>query len=592
VFAPKITTTQSLLKTVRSFNLPRYMSGKNVLVLYIAGDAVGQEIAEYYRSRREIPFENIVSVPLAWRPNDVDLTMTLDDANTNFVPIVQSALTGKPILATVTCGAWPHSVRSFSCTLENVFSRFRHWLTVNPADRFTGDNIFSGLLFMPQYSSFPILRFTSSGLHNTTNKYFAIPPHDHIAQHGTFATIPHFRLEVSPVAVGDDRIPDASQVNYCKRIIDDAIAAENAQYSDLGTVLLSGSGSFCTGAVEGDCISTAMPAWDELRGLPGSLYYELLRSELSPITRNKTLANTPGRIYRTVTGHHQMVLVTAGTTAGSEPTWNTSTLGVKTTDGTAVFAYRGTIPADNHPPGCTALVPLGGEGKTFSSISDVFMRSTGTYAYYGNNREAELKTDIVYRRGAIVIWSQSYGFIPSPVGGLDYDYGEPEFTTRTDIDCLGTMASLLCLNANGFQTGVFMVQCDNAVTTATMSSTANQVVLKEDGSPVATIDVSGILRDRFATLKSGAPSGWTITTRQSFCESRAMVSLKNGAAVVLGSSAEPFAAGSLNGNTLFFNLWMGLSLGEAMYTLYSHTQGGRKLMCVGDPLYRPFGHRR
>jgi len=69
-----------------------------------------------------------------------------------------------------------------------------------------------------------------------------------------------------------------------------------------------------------------------------------------------------------------------------------------------------------------------------------------------------------------------------------------------------------------------------------------------------------------------------------------MTALKNGACFAVGASAEPLVAGAIKAGTLAHSVWNGFNMAEAVHCEMQLFEIEDNYI-IGDPLYRPFGHR-
>jgi hypothetical protein len=606
-------------QTTKEINASRWMGPDSILVIYRVGDTVGQQVAEYYQSVRGIPAANVIGVTTAWTPTTE--SMTTADAN-NLLPQIIPHYKGK-IRAVLTCHWFPKMING-TVFFSNFMAHALAFNALASGSRYVANlgGVFMGN-FKADYpaDNTPMLFACASdrvnffgALQGANTPYGQVPPADYLTKY-VLPPIPHFRLEAPPVEVGDNRISNASEFTYLKRIIDSSITAEAAKYADFGTVLLSGSGSYCdydgsTDSSVANCLSVAIQPYYEFTGIPyRKLYYNGLRSEILKLSRNLYITtfagSTVGATFRTATGNHLMKAIgvtqpVANKTAAAEPTWNVAYTGETTVDGDVTFAYLGTIPADSFPVGATALSP-GKANTTFVNQTDVFFRAVGTDSYYnrwGPAREVEMAAHFQYRTGAIALFSQSLSAIPTPLAAIDYEFGSYKPNAMAATNCYGSAyAGLNFTNKNGIgATQLEFNRIGTGATTATVEvSSGNVVTLKTDGVTTFTIDLSAgsTLRAMLVTVKAAIASdaNWSCTTAEG-CISRSDVAVRNGTVAYLGSCAEPGASGATQPTYFAQNLWGGLCLGEIAYTSLDVMDLQVYTYIVGDPLYRPFGHRR
>lgn len=586
---PRQTSSLSRLRQLRAQS-PRIKPG-NVLVVYRVNDPDSVAIAQYYQSARGIPEANMLGVSFTWTYGAV---LTETECNANLLPYLAEKVSSLKIGAVLTCGRWPLYVSTGAIPLATVLGASRMVAARAVNVRYQNASYPRYTTYLNEYdkvSDLIPLPLANTGCNQTR-------PIGMLVDFGGADTqVPHFRLETGPIETTDTR--RSSQVDYCRRIIDDCIYAEQARYNDLGTVLLSGSGSYSTDQTQyGNGLAVALPAYHELVGLaPGKYYWRGLRNEPTSIFRGFNHYNTGAHI---ASNYLHTPLQPVGATAATAPAFST-TPGSLTVDGAQTWLCRTPVPADNFPAGQTDIDYIAPEaGLTFSPINDVFIRCIGLYSYYGNQRKPEPQSAFAYRKGAVVLFSQSYGFSPGPHIGKDWYFGNADALTTygangTATDCLVDYSGYLSFaNIIGNLSNPMVLKCNNAVTTATRVFTGtNTLVLTENGATVATLNwTSKTLDQVFDYLVANLPAGWLVKTLSGGTESRAMNALKNGAALVMASHREPYTNGAIKGRHFFSSLWFGSNAAEASLVMLQDTQAqGAYTMIIGDPLYKPFGHR-
>jgi hypothetical protein len=285
--------------------------------------------------------------------------------------------------------------------------------------------------------------------------------------------------------------------------------------------------------------------------------------------------------------------VAGGTTGSTTPPLDTSHIGAVTIDGTASFSYVGQLaPADNLPPGADTLVPSTG---TFVPLNDVMFRSVGADAYYSHATGAEGPNDFSYRRGAITLFSQSYGAMPCPLCCLDYDYGSPELASRSSLDALklddkGNLVGEYLYYVGQYDVvGGFRLKCTNPVSSATFDTAPGTISLYEDGVLVSTISsLAGSLRNQHDQFVASLPSGWVLSCHDPFYTSRAATAIKNGAAFSIGSFEEPYVSGAPKAGLMFEALVKGFNLLESVWASGIAMLYNRSNALYGDPMYKPY----
>lgn len=569
---------------VRQLQVGRRITKDNILVLYRVGDEVGQEVAEYYQSQRGISAANVLGVDMTWTP--ASTTITVADLMSVCQQIYQHVSTnGLTIKALLSCHWFPYTSTGGAGVnpyVSKALGGYRWWGDgrAAPATDDVTDDYYPSALISEYPSSMRYEGGNQSGDNGSDRPgYGALLP-DPQTIDATSYVIPHFRLEVAPVSASD---PVGSGLVYLKRIIDDTLEAEAAQYSDFGTVIAQGSAAG---------LDVAYPVYQELRD-PGvrynRFYWRNLTAEIASTQRG--IQVFPQKFYRSPDRNNYLYrCVQAGTCDAVDPGYSTS-VGTEFADGTATMKCVEAIPSNVQPTGANMLVPVyPGSSLVFVSISDVFLRAIGTDSYYNGERMVESRTDFSYRTGAICCFSQSLGSIPEPFLGIDFEYGTTQFDTKTATNCLNTWAYLLysSTNAPTNKINAVRIQCTAAVTTATIEFSSGNLVLREDGTPVATIALSGTPREQFEQIITGMTGLVDWSLEMYYSQARCDSALKAGAAFAYGAFREP-ASGAPRAHRLVWSLWNGLNMAE--WIQGEQTMESGTLNLLGDPLYCPFGHR-
>jgi hypothetical protein len=589
------------MAVVRRLNQSRYLGPANVLVLYRTGDPVGQELAQYYCSRRNVPAINCLAVTMSWTP----ASLAIQDADMlSVVQQIAQHIEANSLLigAILTCHWWPYNVTPAPTPYADVSSMICH------PHAYVGQTSatipFTVFPYWNQYYSngFPLEIKYREGYYSDDNNWdykfhcdnfyaptLGLAPLDKSSLPVMARTYVHCRLEVEPVSANDNRLGAGSttELAYLKRIIDDSITAEAAKYPDLGTVVLQGSGSY------NGYYDVSFPAWRELKGcLVNTLYHESLRNELPQVGRS--VSYNSGTLLRGPLGNGYIYQVRKGpgVTAASAPTYPT-VIGQSVVDGDLTLDCVDYVPTDTRPAGSNTLIRT--RTGTFVPMSGVFFRSVGAAAYLGVNAEHDQAGDFVYRRGAIVGVGQSFSYVPQCFQGVDYDYYTPVIavanSTNASVQTLVDAGSsvLYVATVNNPSTWISAIYVGApAADNGTMQVIADDIVRFTRGVDHIDVNLSGkTLRQKVAAINS-ALSGWTNwNAGPGYSHSRCDHAIRNGAAVAIGSWKEPGVVGAYKSHQIILGLWNGLCLGEIMQHLFIDNASRT---VVGDPLYRPFGH--
>lgn len=577
-----ITTVKPVSASVRDLNVGRNITPARVLVLYKAGDSVGQQIAEYYRSARGIPSSNVIACTFTWgTSSDVISTAA-------FLPVLQAIephLISKDILAIVTCHWWPNRLSDGIARPISDALAFTHRAILGDTTTPWSRPINADFDAYPDgYKRGPVLwrRWPNTEAY----PYTYLPPANRYAEQGANTAYVHFRLEVSPS-------PSGNEYTRTVRLIDDAIAAEQSAMQNFGKVVISGA---TTTYAVGAC------AWIDINqfNIPYTACY---RSKISTEANVWSASENfnlwgPLNIWDRPTidnGYiYKVSSYTTGITGASEPTWPTTVGATVLDDGVTWRCIAQT--ANSLPAGDTALTP--GYGTfTPSNYTDVFLHVVGQEAYYGSSIQPQALTDFTYRRGAIAGWGMSYSATPQAVSGIDWDAGTRTLGNITGVNAKSVQAGIPCANENGISLSRLYCQYNGAAAAATISVSANTLTFFEDGVSVGSVALSGTLRSILGTIIAALPVSWVAGAVNGGAESRAQQSLRAGACIAIGSCIEPFTNAAFKADGMVPSIWLGEAMGEVAYKLYmpknADSQGVYGGVTIyGDPLYRPFGHRR
>lgn len=572
-----------LSAVVRETNAERRITPAKVLVLYQVGSAYGQAVAEYYRAARSIPEANVVPCAFSWDGTNEDIT------NADFLPVLQTIvphLAAKDILAIVTCGWWP--------TKASDSSQFPIGDTLMVPHMAVTGNEWDGRYRLKTdwgwFDDYPAsyregLMYTRATACPKPYPYGLLPRKNRYSELGQNTSYVHFRLEVSPSPAGD-------HITRTTRLIDDAIAAENARMMSLGQVVLGGAHT---------TYPVSSNAYIDLQ-LMGATYSACYRSRLTG-EPNPWVSSVNYTLYglhawvRPTTPNGYTYKSTAFTTAISgtvEPTWPT-TIGQSVTDGgitwTCMYDMNNVF-----PPGDNTLTPGYGT-HTPANYTDVFLHFVGQEAYYGQSIYPQRVSDFTYRQGAITGWGMSYSAIPLGLGGIDWDSGTRTLGNITAVEAKSANANIPCTNENGITKNPLYCRYTGGAAAATITVASNTLIFFENTIPVGSVVLSGTLRNMAAQITAALPANWIVGGVSGGAESRTQQSLKAGACIAIGSCVEPFVSGGFKAPNIIPSLWRGEAMGEIAFKLEMPICGmpstlGPGMTIYGDPLYRPFGHRR
>ncbi len=578
---------------------------QNVLVLYRQGDTPGQDIATHYQTQRPgVVLYELPTSLLAWTSpggnNSQINAATMAAVNT----AVLAAARGMTVRAIVLCGHWPFAV---TVNAGKGYGASGYWNFDGILSNFqTGYSTASAIgdITVTAPSMRPVNDFTTTYFANVLADQFAFA---YATRKETGGAVPVFRLEFIEPNAADTTIASPSMAAYAKRMVDDAVAAEQARYSDFGNVLFTGSSSYYgRGFATAEFIRS-----QEVSGI-GTRWAENLATDTYPTSQfTRTPVGFSGDWWPTMLFRNGSYLYSpeayqhlAAVQANSAPTYPT-TVGARFADGAVNMVCMTALPADNLAAGTTTSAQYASGTFVVGAYNDLMVHAVGTNGYISSGASWQ-PHDINaygYRKGAIAVWAQSYGAAPNPQLGVDYDFDTIDavgfgLQTQADTNCLSpASAGLRVQTTQGVTTSLFTFSRAAGPTSATIAYDAPSRTLtaKEAGAVVGT----PLVLNAGSTYRSAAGqihawiaglTGWSFSTGQNGI-SRCMQSIRGGACAAFGATnaaydidvdGMPFPTG------LTKLLWEGWALGEiapmvcdvAAATIY------------GDPLYRPFGHRR
>jgi len=551
------------------FTYERRMTPENVLVLWRSNDqSYGKVIADYYQTARSIPADNMLEVTSTWEPSDSLITIpTIPKADMQAM-IDQVAdyidTNALDITTVLLCGYWAHKVSgvAYSFYLDMAFSMPHVYKDLGldisptfvnigaPSDYTDGER---GLrLSAESYDDYPYDYASGYPLGNLFPRLWVGAPA--YARNRTNRRsymddqrrITYGVMLMAAPLVENITDPNTNSLEIVYRMIDDAIAAETAEYSDMGNVYASGGSS----------------------------------------------SNKSGRF----------IYIDA-----KDIGYPLDNIYVAQMENNASESYFLADPlpndiVDNYPAGASSL-KVGVAG--FVNQSDVFLRSVGNDAYHGSSTAvSEQAINYDYRQGAICGFGQSYGAKPALHTGASWFHTEMTTPDQTATDAFDSADAGMIANNTVLATLIpVLINRDTTggIATATIEIVSNDLILREDGGVVATIAISGTCDEILTQILTALPANWTATVRNGGSESRCAAALRSGACIVFGALDEPYTGGDWNSYAFFKSLWYGFSIGELLMIMAIpgsriaswDSAGGtpKAFIGIGDPLYRPFGHR-
>lgn len=250
---------------------------------------------------------------------------------------------------------------------------------------------------------------------------------------------------------------------------------------------------------------------------------------------------------------------------------------------------------------------------------DVWCMASGRRSYYsthgsitaGNYTSVLLEGDIDLEPGAMGVWSQSYGAIPSPaISENMHQVNTLNLQAETDFDIKGEATDLRFhvrgLNRHGTTLDVYRLS--TATDTGNVPSlevTATEIILRRPTYGTDTYVHTGktyteILSDLVAHWwnnfgvkihfqESSTPMRW----------SRAYAGWRAGFCYSSGVTKEPRVNGQTTTEKLYSSIRLGLSFGERALLIQSQDgverwvgEAPNFMLQYGDPLYRPYGRYR
>tara|TARA_R110000772_G_scaffold268703_2_gene397740 strand:- start:2904 stop:4592 length:1689 start_codon:yes stop_codon:yes gene_type:complete len=536
---------------VWKFNQGKGLGVENLLVIHNTDDPRALELAEYYCQVRNVPSDQLLALTPTWPENAAQADTGEIEPAVELVRDKVASLSNH-ILTLLFVGDWPIQTNRNGWNVDNgnigFYDCFRmpdYFLGLAPGEYFEpslqnnedrtlgwtiGDNNYPQGIPAEAWPGWrPTILSTPQPSWRTQ-----ISPY--------FKPIRNQVFHMSPACLPLGNYADAVAVG--KANIDSCIAAEAAEYQDVGKVILSNGSSSNT---------VCVPAYAEIVGenIP---YTELYWAGLDTLGE----AGIPGTYY-----DHAI--------ADYDP----------------LNEVR--VPGD----------PL------FASPTDVAFMIHGNRAYYsGETARVEKAGDYTYRDGALTMWCQSYGATPSPA--LTVNWYNTQIVVETNpltaVDA-NARGYVFLEDGIGNKTNALRLQY-NGGGVATCETNATHIICYVGGIEEWSFAYAGIVsaEDLHVALVAAASVDWTVNINEGqFRDSRTFASWRNGCAINIGTTREPNANGDPCSHALMTSLWYGLSIAEWQQMMiagevyiqtdvYTSSQLWRNNIIYGDPLYRPFGH--
>lgn len=277
------------------------------------------------------------------------------------------------------------------------------------------------------------------------------------------------------------------------------------------------------------------------------------------------------------------------------------------------FGSPGDYAIADHDTNSWATLQPGDTGFSTSKPTDVFLRCPGSKGYYAPPYwTVEQAGDFNYRRGALALFSQSYGATPGSSDFVDtLAVGTIQALTPTivygDYDHLASIkaTSLRSVSTTFLQLSYGVHGGVDLGATIEVSGAPLSVIGKVSGITKFTVTTSG---KSIATIKADVRSAiatanglgglWTIVSFQAQGQmSRALAAFRAGAAVTVGVCIEPLADGDIDLHGLYSTLWYGGNIAEWVLRAYGQVStmpgAGSTVDTIGwyvygNPLMAPF----
>lgn len=533
-------------KLARANRARGFAAGSNILVAYRSGDAVGQAVAEYYCTVRDVPAANRIAVATAWTPETASASTAQALAITQRIDTVIKAM--HPIVAILLCGHWPTQVSGTAVTFDS-WLRFPHYMAAGGTS--VPDPLWNDACeyhdaaldtHWPNYYKI-IAGVDGGGVSEELHAPFGgVPPVDRYANlsahAGDWGRVGYAVCRLQPPALGNP----TAEIDFCKGIVDDAIAAEDAEYQ----------------TIDGSAV------------VRGATYGG---ADLNPANRyflHEVALNTPESVDN---------ILLYGFTAADG-------------DEEVHAPYWGDVAETASGFGFTSFCPGAPGWGEFGGMTGVFWHMVANDDYYGARRPAAMLPLMSheYLPGAVNLSQMSYGNVPAAHVAIPWE-GPATWTTSAESDAKGADRNIAATNQYGHSTAPIYVRYTGADATATAQVSGGSLILRQNGATVATISLGATPQAAWTAMGLELPANWERGTISGQTESRAMRALAIGCAVSVGCVTEPQYGGMPWAAHWYDSLINGLQLWQQLFKLNA-TEYSVANTVFGDPLYAPFRHRR
>lgn len=203
------------------------------------------------------------------------------------------------------------------------------------------------------------------------------------------------------------------------------------------------------------------------------------------------------------------------------------------------------------------------DGQTFTPATDLFFHFVGVGAYFSGGKWPWDTTQIGYEQGAITGFGRSCGAMGAWSNELDWWHGTYSLDVSADPRDATTAVNI---TADGGRT-IFRLQYSGATGTVSVG-TPGVVALSDDANGDTTLPAVPQSTNAAAIkayLQANLPAGWSLTHGCSGSgESRASYAIKAGACVAFGSAIEPYTSNVWSPYGLVDAILSGCNIAEAM----------------------------
>ena len=576
------------VNALRRNNARNRVTAENVVVVYRTGDSLGQSIAEYYQSVRNIPDYNMLQLAEdAYSESDGYDFASTAAFETFFFDVLMPRYIDEslpPMCALVLCGYFPREMAETETDLQVESKTFglrnrgtdgwdgaivEGWPAESPPNR-NGNAVCSGIN--------PLFKFSDDISHEHASEDIALAYQKKASIYEAFSTkeqpnttikatstqlsytfflkgerslrqhsVPVFSLDPLPFDTEEE------EFNYVKGYIDDAIAAEQLNRTEVPGLSYVGVGSSNNTEYHG----------------------------MDWVLTSKALGFYEDKVFhKGFNGYTLASLIGQTEEAIRAPSY--------------LFGSR----ADKHNGSRTSYKPRSSNWEVNSD--ETFFLDPGNDAYHGTDNVDEVYRDGDWNfvQGAIGIFAQSYG--SQPVGVLsapwdqDISASDVVLFTRATVDDSANDGYVrfknkynntvyVCrINYTGAGAAEFEITgFGNAITVSfyVNSSLVGGVSWNFGTTPRTPREMYDDILTEVLTL-----ADWVVDTPDGLCISRTHQALSAGCCFAMGSYAEPFAPFDPTSWGMLYALAQGWCLAESIPSILIHYRG----FMVGDPLYRPF----